>query len=176
MDKKITSGDAILEAVGAFPKSTAAELAAILDATNDVVKSGLRRLENKGQLIRGTRETDTASFIVYTVNPDYQPAPRKKRKSRVIASVAAKPVKASPKLTIGESQSELQIEVEELREWKRRALIACPELNVDPLVYKAREIFARHTDDKKLKDDIYSGKLDKRPPMLALIEVLENGA
>ena len=70
--------------------------------------------------------------------------------------------------------SALYNELEELREWKRRALIVCPELNVDPLVYKAREIFARHTDDKKLKDEIYSGKLDKRPPMLAIVEALEN--
>lgn len=175
MDKKITSGDAILEAVGAFPKSTTAELAIILDATNDVVKSGLRRLENKGQLIRGTRETDTASFIVYTVNPDYQPALLKKQKSCVNT---VKPIQTKPRPLAPEPKainSVLYTELEELREWKRRALIAFPELDVDPLIYKAREIFARHTDDKKLKDEIYSGKLDKRPPMLALIEVLENG-
>lgn len=176
MDKKITSADIILEAVSAFPKSTAGELAAILDTTSNVVKSGLRRLEAKGQLIRGTRKTDTTSFIVYMVNTDYQPAPSNRQKSRNAERTTTKSVKAPHKLTIGESQSQLQIEVEELREWKRQALIAFPELNVDPLIYKAREIFARHTDDKKLKDEIYSGKLDKRPPMLALIEVLENAA
>ncbi len=173
MDKNITTADEILEVVSAFPKSTAAELAVILEKTNDAVKSSLRRLEAKGQLIRGTRETDTANFIVYTINTDYKP---KKQESRIIAPNVVKPAKTPHKCTIDESQNELQIEVEQLREWKRRALIAFPDLNVDPLVYKAREIFARHTDDKKIQDDIYSGRLDKRPPMLALIEVLENGS
>ncbi len=176
MDKNIMTADEIIDAVNAFPKSTAAELAIVLEKTRDAVKSGLRRLEAKGQLIRETRKTGKSSFIIYTVNADHKPALLKKQKSCVnpVKSIQTKPKPLAPEPKA--INSALYTELEELREWKRRALIACPELNVDPLVYKAREIFARHTDDKKLKDEIYSGKLDKRPPMLALIEVLENAA
>ena len=161
MEKKVTTQSAILEAITAFPKSTVKDLVAFLNSDYNIVKSGVRRLEIKGQIIRNVETANQRFHIFYSINPEYVEG--------VVLNKILKP-------KTYENQRALQIEVEELREWKRRALIAFPELNVDPLIYKAREIYAKHTDDKKLKDEIYSGRLDKRPPMLALIEVLENGS
>jgi len=162
----------ILDVISEFKDITQKEIVELMDDPSGInFSSRLVGMLNNGLVTRRKVDRDGREIWAYTATGKVLRT--RGRKAGEVSVV--KPTKPR-KTTVDGTQTQLQTELEELREWKRRALIACPELNVDPLVYKAREIFARHTDDKKLKDDIYSGKLDKRPPMLALIEVLENGA
>jgi hypothetical protein len=167
----MTQAQQILNIISQFEDITSKEIIALLDNSLSInLSSRLIDLVRSGSITRKKIEKDGRNVWAYTATGN----PPLKRGRKPNVTPVTKPIK-----TIADNvqtQTQLQIEFEKLREWKRRALIAHPELNVDPLVYKAREIFARYTDDKKLKDDIYSGKLDKRPPILALIEVLENGA
>lgn len=172
MTAKITSGDSVLEAVKAFPESTANELATLLDATPDVIKSALRRLEAKNLVTRGTKRIEQpkgkrgrSNFICYSAGS----APTKRSKPPKVA----KPTEASSE---PQGIDALLKELEELREFKRLALMSYPDLDITPVIYEARKMLAKHFPDQKQKDEILSGKMDKRPPMLAVIEVLENGA
>lgn len=154
----MTQAQKILNVISQFEDITQKEIMDLMDDSSNINFSArLFGMFKSGLITRKRIEKNGRNTWGYTATGKVLSKREYKRKPKAIDST-------------------FHIELEELREWKRRALIAYPELNVDPLIYKAREIFARHTEDKKLKDDIYSGKLDKRPPMLALIEVLENAA
>jgi len=156
----------ILDIISQFKDITQKEIVELIDDPSGInFSSRLVGMFNNGLVTRKKVDRDGREVWAYTATGKTV----SRRQGKSSAATIAKP-KPEPKAI----NSALYNELEELREWKRRALIVCPELNVDPLVYKAREIFARHTDDKKLKDEIYSGKLDKRPPMLAIVEALEN--
>jgi hypothetical protein len=162
----MTHKDQILEVISQFTDITRDEIKTLMGNSNISFGPRLIDLVNSGEVTR--RKELRSGRLIWVYSPTGKIPMKRGHK-------VSTPTKLEPKYEPKGINSPLYEELLELREWKHRALIAYPELDVDPLVYKAREIFARHTEDKKLKDDIYSGKLDKRPPMLALVEVLENG-
>ncbi len=169
----MTHTQQILNIISQFKNITRKEIIDLIDDPSHINFSArLVGMLNKGLVTRRKIQKGNREVWAYTATGKIPNKPGR----RLNTSMQTKPQSSVSEPQSKTVNSALYTELEYLREWKRRALIACPELNVDPLIYKAREIFARHTEDKKLKDDIYSGKLDKRPPMLALIEVLENGA
>ena len=69
----------------------------------------------------------------------------------------------------------LEAEVKELEQWKQAALLRYPDLNVDPILLKARELLAneaREGGNKLLADELLNGKRDKAFSIKALVKVL----
>lgn len=158
----------IFEIVKTMPGSVAGDIRQLTSKpTGNSVYSLLSALVQQGAL--RTEEgplVNNRPVRIYFIGDGQPPAFRRKP--------------ASPKQTAsGEAATcaILREEIAELKAWKEAAIRRYPDLAVDPLVLKARQIvsaiFADQGDAVQAAHAL-EGKLDKRPIMLATLSALEN--
>ena len=123
----------ILDVISNFKDITEKEIAELVDNPSDINFSArLLDMLNGGLVTRKKIDRDGRLIWAYTATGKIL----RSRGDKTDQVTMAKLTK-SQKTTVDDIQTQLQIELKELREWKRRALIACPKLNVDPLDRKS---------------------------------------
>lgn len=162
--------NAILEVVRELPDITSRELYTFVpDVPKGTVSSIVHHLKAKGVLVESgdkflpTLKGDRA-FPTYRVSDNPTP-PVPKLKNN-------KPTDAALKMVI----EELRNQISELEAWKKNALERHPDLAVDPVVLKAREIVAaelRASGDNTLADLVVSGAKDNTMLVKVTAKALE---
>ncbi len=155
----------ILDCIKNYPKLSVAELSTLLGKTQPAIKGVIYWLEEKGLVIR-------------EMKPAIHNIGKQGGRPYIVcfsANESAEPIKEEPvkvKRVYNKKDVNLLEEVKQLRLWKERAIMRFPELDVDPIILLAREALAKHYTEKKQREDILSGRVDSRPPMQAMIEVM----
>jgi len=162
-----------LEVMRQMPGQTVKDLAVLTDSTPDRIKAALRRMSFIGYVRYENGPSDGKTGRnpqIWFANENKQPT-KEPRAKRTTPPKVIKPLEipVAPRSTV----EALVKEVEALRLWKSRAILRFPELDVDPIILLAREALAKHYPDQKQRDDILSGKADERPPMLAMVEIMD---
>ncbi len=168
----------VYETIEMFPNSSAPEIATLIGKTRSAVNKIIFQLEkdsiikyiekhaNRKLKPRGSPYIKGWVIVDQTIENLVKEAAEKK-------TIPAKEVKAKLIKQFTET-FDARKELEELRLWKQRAIMRFPELDVDPLILIAREMLAKHLPDQKQKNETLCGHNDKRPPMLAILELLES--
>jgi hypothetical protein len=149
----------ILEIIRELPSITAREIYTFVPhIPKGTVSAALHNLKMQGIVVEtGRKSLPTAkgerAFVTYAVSDSPAPTPLvRKLKNN-------KPTDAALQMQI----EELRRQVSELEAWKKNALERYPDLGVDPLTLKARQIVAaevRASGDKHLADLVLSGAKD----------------
>lgn len=161
----------IREIVSVMPGITAREIYELMPhATNSNTSSTLHNLKVKGVLTTGTKVLDTKKgprkFTTYSLNTDLNsapPVPKRKLNKPTEAGLAAQ-------------VEQLKATVRELEAWKQSAISRFPDLDVDPIVLKARKLVADEVHaggDTLLANHIIEGKKDDTMLVKVAIKALE---
>ncbi len=168
MNQKQT--EEILEIIRELPNITAREIYTFVPhIPKGTVSSTLHGLKMQGIVVKsGYKTLPTASgdrpFDTYVVSDNPTPPAKKLKNDR--------PTDTALKMQI----AELCSRINELEAWKKNALERYPDLGVDPLILKARQIVAaevRASGDKHLADLVLSGAKDETMLVKVTAKALE---
>lgn len=168
----------ILEIVTALPGATSGQIIDLMPhVKKQSVYAGLNNLYVRGLVTREKVGSSTQGRPAYawSVNPDGKPpvVVRKVKPSNTLrwnsCSVSTRPP---------EPPADLYGELEELRRWKADAIARYPDLAVDPLVLKARNMVAEEigSADTVMRDAVLRGERDGALPMRVALKLLEGVA
>lgn len=170
----------ILEIVTALPGATSGQIIDLMPhVKKQSVYAGLNNLYVRGLVTREKVGSSAQGRPAYawSVNPDGKPpvVARKVKPSTTLrwntCAVSTRPPEPSPVLMF-------QSELEELRRWKADAIARYPDLAVDPLVLKARNMVAEEigSADTVMRDAVLRGERDGALPMRVALKLLEGVA
>lgn len=143
---------AFVEAVQETPGIRATALAEILNVNESTISVAGRFLSKRGRIVRKRDGRFLGHYI-----PE--------------AKVIEAPQLFLPNTTLLEAEIEaLKAEIEELRAFKECALAAHPDLAIDPLVLKAREIVAEMLP--QYREQVLSGGADEGGAMRGAVATL----
>lgn len=173
-DGKSTGRREVLEAIREFPGSTSRELHDVLPHIPLATLCGvISRLHSEGVLKYGVGRVITMANgrpktqRTHEIDPDF-----------LLKSPRRKPSK-KPSVLVDNRVRELEVQLAELKAWKEDAIARYPDLKVDPLVLRARQLVAeelRASDEPKMAEDVMAGYKDGSPLMRVTIRVLERSA
>ena len=150
----------ILEALRVMPNLTVPDLIELVPDCKPASLSGI--LNN---LVRGGK--------VQVVGTKPNPNPKAYGRNRTLSMYALGDgrAKKKPPTDVAVKISQLEARITELEMWKMEAIERYPDLAVDPLTMRAREIVASKLDAKQAAE-VRAGRKDDCPIMLAVKEAL----
>ena len=169
-----TIREEVFEVVKELPGTTSGDVVALMPHVHkQTVYSSLDALRVRGE-IRQERPY-AGGHVTWFANATVTPPPPKRRKITPDGVTTV----SSPEVAQAHYQStidRLQARIAELEAWKADAIQRYPDLAIDPMLKKARDIVAqelRDSGDKDLAEKAIAGQLDTKLPVRLVLKMLE---
>ena len=169
----MTITEEVLEIIREMPGVTSGNIIELMPHTNkQTIYATLNAQYIRGVVVRETEESDGKGrpAFQWSMAPEGTTPPVK---GRTVKPTIAGPV---PDTSITFSPI-LFRELEDLRRWKAEAITRYPDLAVDPIILKARNIVAEEMDgvDDDYAAAVRAGKRDGVLAMRLVVKMLEGG-